>query len=411
MATLEHTEIEAHQEVLRHWIVQYVTVTAVPEDLQPAHEQPHDEARTPLEFDSAAAAYQFAAHAGPEPAPEIHHALGHFLWQWGYGEAAVAAFSTALRAGLRGAPYQHALGRALQDQGRRAEAVLLYRDMLTGMASDPATLGALYEALFKAGHFSEARRVRTEVLALKPANAEQLFQLGLALDRMDEPRAARKALRALLEHVPDHERARATLAEWERTPLRRRRQEARESDWSRRLTHLGAAQGAAEKRPEHADTWLALGVALRRVDQPNAAISAYRRAVIVGKPHAQAHYALGKEYAARALWEPAAGEYRAALACGFADRPARVHVRLGRALGELEQPVEAIEEFREALRLSPELGTAHIGWARIAVQQGRYAEAWEHVERAQKVATRPAQPPEFFDRLLEWRLRQANATR
>lgn len=96
-----------------------------------------------------------------------------------------------------------ALGRALVEQGRHAEAVDVYRSALDAGAEGPPVRLLLGLALVRSDRAAEAVPVLRDVLAERPDEAEALLVLAAAL-RDDEPDQARTLLRRFLVVAPDH---------------------------------------------------------------------------------------------------------------------------------------------------------------------------------------------------------------
>ena len=55
------------------------------------------------------------------------------------------------------------------------------------------------------------------------------------------------------------------------------------------------------------------------------------------------------------------------------------------------KPIEAIEHFRQALRLKPDLAEAHANWGEALAQHGEQAEAAEHYQQALRLRGRQAE--------------------
>src|SRR5438552_16221325 len=59
--------------------------------------------------------------------------------------------------------------------------------------------------------------------------------------------------------------------------------------------------------------------------------------------------------------------------------------RSGVVLGQQGKPADAIEHFRQALRIQPENAETHNNWGVALTQQGKPAEAIEHFRRALRI--------------------------
>ncbi|MEV1289497.1 cytochrome c-type biogenesis protein CcmH [Micromonospora sp. NPDC049679] len=98
-----------------------------------------------------------------------------------------------------------ALARSLEQQGRYAAAVELYRDVLRRRPDDQLRLRLAF-ALIRAGEAPEAARVAEQVLAVRPDDPDTLLMLGLARREAGSP-LARETLRRFLNRAPEHSAA------------------------------------------------------------------------------------------------------------------------------------------------------------------------------------------------------------
>lgn len=92
-------------------------------------------------------------------------------------------------------------------------AVLLLTSACAHMGKDPvrdlADDGAV---LYRRGAYAEARETYQAALALRPEDANLLFNLGRCQEKLKRVKDAEKAYRDCLEHDTDHEAARHALA-------------------------------------------------------------------------------------------------------------------------------------------------------------------------------------------------------
>ena len=99
-----------------------------------------------------------------------------------------------------------------------------------------------------------------------------------------------------------------------------------------------------------------LGIALYDKNQPDEAITEYRKAIELNPDYTEAHYNLGFALYARRQPDEAIAEYRKALQ--IQPNLALVHNNLGVALQNKGQWDEAIAEYRQALHVQPDLALA-----------------------------------------------------
>lgn len=135
------------------------------------------------------------------------------------------------------------------------------------------------------------------------------------------------------------------------------------------------ADGAAlaERFPGALAVHNLLGAANASLGRFEAAITCYRRALIVDPGAAAIHNNIGVALRASGQVEPAIASYRKALLLrpDYAD----AHNNLGNALRELGQTEEAIASFRVAIRLEPHHVDALYNLANMAAEAGRCDEA------------------------------------
>lgn len=97
------------------------------------------------------------------------------------------------------------------------------------------------------------------------------------------------------------------------------------------------------------------------------------------------HYTIGNACSVLGDEQSAKLAYEAALAdpaCNEdPDLAAQVHKNLGTSLERLGEQDKAVERYREALRLNPDLAEAHNALGNYYVQIGRYEEALAHLDR------------------------------
>ncbi len=136
-------------------------------------------------------------------------------------------------------------------------------------------------------------------------------------------------------------------------------------------------------RPDAADYYNNLGIALSRLRRLDEAIAAYRKALALRPDCAQTHSNLGcalKDY----------GQFAAAAAsCREAIRLApdypEAHSNLGNALSEQGDLDASIEAYLTAIRLSPHFASAHYNLANVLQQQGRLDEAIASYRKAMEL--------------------------
>jgi tetratricopeptide (TPR) repeat protein len=125
-----------------------------------------------------------------------------------------------------------------------------------------------------------------------------------------------------------------------------------------------------------AEQWFQFGFEREEAGQLTDAASAYRQAVLLGAPDAEACFNLANVLHALGEKQQAAEQFRQAVKIdpGFVD----AWNNLGTALSELGQQEAAVDALQRALQLHPLYADAHYNLADIFDQLGREKEALPH---------------------------------
>lgn len=157
---------------------------------------------------------------------------------------------------------------------------------------------------------------------------------------------------------------------------------------------LEQAEQAVALRPRLAGTLHLIGTLHHRAGQPESAIAAFHRVLAVDPGHLDARLRLADSLRVAGHWEEAATVCRDGLArIANPDDPGRTPLlaNLGAALQTGRDAAGALEAYREALRLSPDLPEIHNNLARLHQETGNPDAAIEELRRA--TAGRPANQP------------------
>ncbi|MDR6774054.1 tetratricopeptide repeat protein [Azospirillum sp. BE72] len=307
---------------------------------------------------------QAAVRAQPDGA-EGWSVLAIALVAAGRADEGFAAAAEALRRTGTGTANAHAAV-----QAHRAQALARLR---RGQLAEAAA--TCDEALRLAGAAAQAP------LALRQAQAETLGTLALV--RMLEGRAeeAEALFRRALSHRPllpeilgNHASLLARLG---------RDEEA-----------LEQAEQAVALRPRLAGTLHLIGTLHHRAGQPESAIAAFHRVLAADPGHLDTRLRLADSLRVAGHWQEAATVCRDGLTrIANPDDPTRTPLlaNLGAALQTGGDAAGALEAYREALRLSPDLPEVHNNLARLHQETGNPDAAIEELRRA--TAGRPANQP------------------
>jgi hypothetical protein len=140
---------------------------------------------------------------------------------------------------------------------------------------------------------------------------------------------------------------------------------------------VALAEGAVARAPGSADSWNALGVALRTAGDARAAMGCHRRALDLAPGSVPARVNMGNA----AIELDRLGEAVTRLGEAAAMRPSAKHLAdLGHVLHDAGLQTAAIAAFDASLRLDPENARARCERAQVLLRLGRYAEGWPEFE-------------------------------
>jgi len=133
-----------------------------------------------------------------------------------------------------------------------------------------------------------------------------------------------------------------------------------------------SARHAIALDPTDAEAWVVLGLSIEAA-QPDAALSAWQKAVALEPANGEGHFRIGDFHRRRGNYDIAIASYRAALAAG-ATHPVLLN-NLGLALQEEGQTAEAEACYRRALQQQPSLFEASANLGDLLSRGRRFAEA------------------------------------
>lgn len=344
-----------------------------------------------------------AAHAQPGDAAAVAR-LGMALHAHNQLAAAAQAYARAAAIEPGNADYAYYHGLTLAGAGRYADAVAPLTASLKLRESVPARL-LLADSLYSAGQSAPARREYEAVITASPGTAAAHYGLGRCLQG-DE---AVSSLRRAIELFPRYGAARFALAAAYRQLGRRAEAEAALENYERdklvapplpdpamdAVRALDSSPGGliraaqaleregrfAEAAPllERAEAWPNLISVYARLEEPQKAETAYRKAIAREPKNAEAHYNFG----VFSLRLDRLADARKAFEDAIAADPS--HAEALDNLGAIIEQTGALDRaaalFRRAIAAKPALRLAHFHLGRILANQRRYPEAIQSFEK------------------------------
>jgi tetratricopeptide (TPR) repeat protein len=302
-------------------------------------------------------------------------------------EEAVGFFRAALALRPQ-SPFLHLnLGRALQNQGKLAEAEAAFREAIR-LKPDEATA---YDAL--GGFLCDLKRDYAgaviafgEALRLKPDHFAYHYDLGNALlgqRKLGEAEAAfREALRLKKDYPKAHTNlGNALLAKGQPDEAIAEYRQAVGSNQDfpeAYIAHYGLGNALKAKRrldeaiaeyreairlkPDHVESHNDLGALLCDYKHDYAgALSAFREAIHLKPDHAGFHFNLGNAHQGQGKFGEAEDAYREALR--LKPDYAEARLMLGVALEKQRKTADALAVYREGIRRKPDVAAFHDGLA------------------------------------------------
>ena len=276
----------------------------------------------------------------------------------------VVRFYTAARA-LR-PEIGHALGHALEAQGKGDEAAAVFAELTRLRPDNPRHHTCLGSALYAQGKLKEAEAEHRWALKLAPNDGPARNNLGIVLQaqgRLDEAIQEYSAVLDLYGDAVGHNNLGSALVA--------------KGQLDEAITHL---KKAVELDPNYAQAYCNLGAALLSKRRPDEAITELKKAIELDRKLAAAHSHLGCALEDKRLLDEAIAEHRRAVA--LAPRDARTHANLGSALVDKRLWDEAITELKQAIHLDPKLPGVHCVLGNALSGKGQLDEAISEYRRA-----------------------------
>jgi tetratricopeptide (TPR) repeat protein len=324
------------------------------------------------EIGAAEAALQPVLDSGID-APQAHMLMGVVRLRQKHLDDAEALFRHVLGKQPDQPSTLFYLGNAQREKGAIADAVASYRQALRVRPGFTDAELALAAALRQIGQLEEAKIIYQQIASRAPASAEAASVLGGVLNELGDYAEAERVLGAALKLPATTE----LIAEIENglgtAKLSSRR-------FAEALPHFERAIALV---PDHPGAGKNRARVLEYSNQPARAADAYRRALANDPLDLKTHLLLN-ELLHRS--GDSAGMLRSYDEAGRAKPSSPIPpTAKGDQLLLLEQPAEAAESYRRALRLKPDHMPAHIGLGRALSALGENDVALKEFETARKI--------------------------
>src|SRR5439155_384391 len=252
-----------------------------------------------------------------------HYFIGSALEKLGEPDSAMAEYQTAVRIDPKYVEALTGLGNLLRKQGKLEEGTAGLQEAVKYNPKDPPALYALGQAYLKDKKWDQALAVFRKGTLLKQGRALFLDGVALALEGKGEIKQAEEMFIRARETDPNNLRVRLDLGGfYER----------------KKIPVLAAPEyvKAAELDPKNPEAHYLAGRALVAMNEFNAGLSSFMRAIEVDSTFAPAYLEAGRLYFRANRPQDAADKFRAYT--GFKPDDPEGYIELGRALAKSPVP-------------------------------------------------------------------------
>jgi len=254
------------------------------------------------------------------------------------------------------------------------DSVTLFERAVTVTAKNAQAQNNLGFSLQEVGRLAEAKRRYAEAVRIEPDDPLYRKNLGLVLAREGDTNAANVHLQIAIQRYLEMARDRPDSADTFNSigialnAMGERREAA---------NHYAQAVRLAPRNSVYRNN---LGVALARQADVSGAITQLEAAIRLTPEYTEAYINLGAELIAAGRLDEAVFRMQQALR----SKPdyAEAHNNLGGVFARMGRDEEAILHYTEALRLKPNLAQAHLNLGLALVKLGRFDTAITHFEAA-----------------------------
>ncbi len=144
-------------------------------------------------------------------------------------------------------------------------------------------------------------------------------------------------------------------------------------------------QKAIESNPNDKLYYYAIGYIYVGLGKLQDAANAYKKAIKIDPKYGEAYNSLGAVYGKMERWDEAIAEYKKALNFPEYETPQLAHYNLGYAYYNKGDYKTSISEFKEAVRLQPDMAMSQLWLGNAYVKSGMTEDAIVSFEEAKKL--------------------------
>ena len=288
--------------------------------------------------------------------PDANHNTGLLNVGVGKIELALQFFKTALEANPSISQFWYSHIVALIKLKRLIDA-----KALLGQAKSKGIKGDDFDQL-------EQRLNETnKALSIKPNNADDYHNMGIALQEQSKLGEAIEAYRKAIAIKPDYVNAYYNMG-------------IALQEQSKLGEAIEAYRKAIAIKPDYVNAYYNMGIALLEQSKLGEAIEAYRKAIAIKPDYVNAYNNMGIALLEQSKLEEAIEAYRKAIA--IKPDYVEAYYNMGNALKEQNKLEEAIEVYTKALAIKPDDATVYYNMGNALKDQNKLEEAIEAYSKA-----------------------------
>ncbi|MCA9249585.1 MAG: tetratricopeptide repeat protein [Phycisphaerales bacterium] len=263
------------------------------------------------------------------------------------------------------------LADAYEEDGRRADAIALYRSAVERMPDYALAQNNLGSMLAREGHFDDAVKHLRKALELDAGYAPAYSNLAFALLDSGQVADAESKCQKAIELKPGYPRPMFVMGRIKKA----------KGDLDGAIEYFRKAVSADRN---YAEALMALADTLQLKGRMQEASDVYKTLLTVQPRNAVAHH--NYAIAMRESGDHAAAVAELKKAIELDPSYADAHNNLGVSLAALGKPEEAIEQFSKAVQLSPDYGEAYHNSGLVYQQLGRHKDATASFRKAAELS-------------------------